>query len=148
MTFLKMLAPITILLLLANPCFSSNEEAISRELHRQTLFNQTVLTLDRDSSVFLYSLSVLKKECAGEEVVNFMEYKLDEIVCAADKFMNKMNPLQQKIAVRFLNEIKEYRAKHPRQEGSQIDPTKFSEYFEPFNKTFARRADKILGSLN
>ena len=148
MTFLKMIAPIGILLLLTNPCFSSNKEYISKQLHQQTLFNHSVLNMARDTSVFLHSLGVLRQENAGVEVVNFMEYQLDEIVCAAEKFTDKMNPPQKKLTLKFLNEIKEYRTKYPRQKNIQIDPTKFSNYFEPFNNSYAERADKTLGALN
>lgn len=148
MQFLKMIVAIGFLLLLINPCFSSNEEYISKDLHQATLFSQNVLNMDRDTSVFLHSLSVLRAENAGAEVVHFMEYQLDEIVCAAGQFIDEMSPSQKKSTLKFLREIKEYRTKYPRQRNVRIDPTKFSKYFEPFNKSYADRADKILAALN
>ncbi len=148
MTFLKIIAPIGILLLLVNPCFSSSEKYISKELHRQALFNHSVLNMARDTSVFLYSLDILRQENAGAEVVNFMEYQLDGIVCAAEERMEKMNPYQKELTLKFIKEIKKYRAIYPRQSNIRIDPTKFSKYFEPFNKSYAERADNFFGSLN
>lgn len=145
MAFQKIFISVSILLLLANPGFSSNKEYISKEQYRQTLFNHSILNMARDASVFLHSLKVLRQENAGAEVVNFMEYQLDEIVCATEKFESKMNPTQKKITKNFLYEIKEYRAKYPRQKHVEIDPTKFSKYFEPFNKTYADHADKNIG---
>jgi len=148
MAFVKSIAVLILLLLVATPCFSSSEELITREQHNQTLFNFNILNMDRDTSVFLHSLRVLRQENAGTEVANFMEYQLDEIVCAADKFMGEMNPYQKKLTLKFLKNIKEYRAKYPRSKIIRVDPTKFSNYFEPFNESYAERADRILATLN
>jgi len=148
MVFIKSIAVLILLLLAANPCFSSSEELITKEQHNQTLFNFNILNMDRDASVFLHSLKVLRQEIAGTEVANFMEYQLDEIVCAADKFMEEMNPHQKKLTLNFLKDIKEYRAKYPRSKNIRVDPTKFSNHFEPFNESYAERADRILATLN
>lgn len=147
MAFHKILAAIGILLFLTNPCFSSDDEYVSKEHYQQIIFNHSILNIARDSSVFLHSLKTLRPENAGEEVANFMEYQLDEIVCAIEKFDNKMNPSQKKLTQNVLSEIKKYRAEYPRNKPIEIDPTKFSKYFGPFDKTYAERAEKILAAV-
>lgn len=146
MAFQKILTSIGILLFLTNPCFSSDDEYVSKELYQQTIFNHSILNIARDSSVFLHSLKILRQENAGAEVANFMEYQLDEIVCAIEKFDNKMNPSHKKLTQNVLSDIKKYRAEYPRNKPIEIDPTKFSKYFGPFDKTYAERAGEILAT--
>jgi hypothetical protein len=102
--------------------------------------------MERDASMFLHSL-VLMKAGNGVDVQNFMEHKIDEIVCAAWEQQEKMTPGQKKRVMTFLQEIKAYRAKHPRVAGTVVDPEQFSKYFMPFDASYAQRADTILASL-
>ena len=139
MKFQKIILVASFLLLANSPAFAaSDNEALK--------FNLNFLNIDRDSAMFLNSL-VLLNENDGKEVKKFMEYKLDEIVCATWELQEKMNPGQKKRAMAFLQEIKAYRSKNPRVAGTTIDPQKFYEYYEPFNSSYALRADKILASL-
>lgn len=143
---LKLLATIALLLFLWTPCYSKDQKSFSQHQLAQVKFNYNVLMMARDSSIYLHSLRLLKNG-GSAEVANFMEYQLDEIVCSAWKFMGEMNPSQKKLTMGFLHEIKQHRAQHPRPEDMRVDPTKFSKYFEPFNASYAVRADKILQDL-
>jgi len=148
MTYLKILATICVILAIGNPCFSADQNiSFTKDEFRKMNLNKNVLTMDRDSSIFLHSLAMLKSG-NGHEVEEFMEYQLDEIVIAAWKFKEEMNKKQQDRIMNFLHSIKSYRKEHPRDPNRKIDPTVFSQYFAEFDETYAERADKILGSIN
>jgi hypothetical protein len=143
MSLHKTIIVASFLLIVSLPAFAASSQEAAQD---QKTFNHNVLSMDRDASVFLHSLALLKAE-NGKDVQNFMEYKLDEIVCAAWEMQEKMNPSQKKQTMAFLQEIKAYRAKNPRVAGMTVDPQKFSEYYEPFNSSYAQRADEILAGL-
>lgn len=133
----------SILLLSSLPTFASSGQD---DLKKQTQLSSNVLYMDRDAATFLHSL-VLMKNGNSMGVQNFMEYKLDEIVCAAWQQLEEMNPGQKKRTMAFLHEIKAYRAENPRAAGTVVDPEQFSKYFMPFDPGCAQRADAILAGL-
>jgi hypothetical protein len=133
----------SVLLISSLPAFAASEQD---DLRKQAQLNGNVLYMERDASMFLHSL-VLMKAGDGMDVQNFMEHKIDEIVCAAWEQQDKMTPGQKKRVMAFLQEIKAYRAKNPRVAGTVVDPEKFSKYFMPFDATAAQRADATLAGL-
>jgi len=147
MTNAKALAVFFFLVAFASPCYSSEETiTLTKEQYRQLQFNQNFFLMARDGSVFLHSL-VLLKSGNSQEVENFMDYQLDEIIIAAWKFKGELSEKQQEKIDKFLHDIKAYRQQHPRDQDTQVDPTLFSEYYIEFDKTYAERADKILESI-
>jgi hypothetical protein len=133
----------SVLLLSSLPALAASGQD---NLQKQTKINNNVLYMDRDAAMFLHSL-VLMKAGDGMGVQNFMEYKLDEIVCAAWEQLDELNPGQKKWTMEFLQEIKAYRAKNPRDGGTIVDPQKFYKNFEPYSASFSQRADEILAKL-
>ena len=133
----------SILLLSSLPAFASSGRD---DLKKQTQLSSNVLYMDRDAAMFLHSLALMKSgDVMG--VQKFMEYKLDEIVCAAWEQLDEMNPGQKKRTMAFLQEIKAYRAENPRVAGTIVDPEQFSKFFMPFDPSCAQRADAILAGL-
>jgi hypothetical protein len=139
MTFQKIILAASFLLIVSLPASAtSDKEALQ--------FNLGFLHMDEDASEYLHSLALLN-ENDEQEVKRFMEYKLDVIVCEAWENLEKMNPSQKKRAMAFLQGIKAYRAKNPRIAGTIVDVQKFSKYHEPFDSSYAQRADAILAKL-
>lgn len=143
MTFQKIIVFVSVFLCTSLPVFAADSR--SDTIH-QVKFNLGVLDMRHDASVFLHSLALIRDN-DSEEVLNFLEYKLDIIVCEASEMRAGMNPTQEKWTKEFLRQIKEYRQKNPRAVGMVIDPQKFSKDYEPFNASYAQRADEILASL-
>jgi hypothetical protein len=139
MTFLKIFLAASFLLIVNLPAFAGTDtEALK--------FNMGFLHMDEDASEYLHSLALLNENDA-QEVKRFMEYKLDVIVCEAWENQEKMNPSQKKRAMAFLQGIKAYRTNNPRVAGTIADLQKFSKYHEPFDPSYAQRADAILAIL-
>jgi hypothetical protein len=129
-------------------CFSADGEiTFTKEALRERNLNINFLTMDRDSSVFLHSLSLLNSG-NSQDVANYMEYQLDEIIIAAWTFKDEFTEKRQMQTIDFLRQIKVYRELHPRDPSTQIDPTEFSKYFGEFDPSYAERADNILESIN
>lgn len=146
--YMKILLAVCVILVIGNPCFSADKNiSFTKDEFRKMKLNKDVLTMDRDSSVFLHSLALLKSG-NSHEVEKFMEYQLDEIIIAAWKFKKEMNEKQQGKIMNFLHSIKSYRQEHPRNPNRKVDPTVFSQYFVEFDESYAERADKILDGLN
>jgi len=146
MKVLRVVVAVCCLLIMSNPSYSAGKESYTKQEFEKIRFTQQVLILDRDSSVFLHSLNLIKSG-NSHELEKFMEYQLDEIIIAAWKFKKEMSPKQEKRTMDFLQEIKEYRTKYPRDKTMKVDPTKFTNFFGPFDDSYAERADKILDNI-
>jgi len=147
MAYAKALVVFFFLVAFVSPCYSSEETiTLTRDQYRRLMLSQNLFLMDRDSSLFLYSLGLLKSG-NSQEVANFMDYQLDEIIVAAWKFKDELSEKQQEKIDKFLHDIKAYRQEHPRDPDAQVDPTLFSKYYIEFDKTYAERADKILESI-
>ena len=110
------------------------------------IFNQNVLYLDRDSDIYIKSLQLLNDN-NKDELENFMQYRLAEIVCASWDMMGSMNQSQKKTTMKMLENIKKHTGSIGFKLEPATDPTKFSKYLGPYNKELIARANEILRNL-
>lgn len=143
MSSIKIITVAAFLLVVNLPAFADDTQP---NLVSQVKFNISVLEANSDASMFLHSISLMN-DGGVIDVKNFMEYRLDEFVCASWKNLEKMNQAQKKWTTDALHKIKEHREANPRVASTVIDTQKFYQYFEPYNASYAQCADDILAGL-
>jgi len=143
MPLIKIITAAAFLLIVNLPAFADDSQP---NLVSQVKFNISVLEANSDASMFLRSISLMNDGDVND-VKNFMEYRLDEFVCASWENLEKMNQAQKKWTTDALHKIKKHRETNPRVAGTVVDPEQFSKYLMPFDPSYAQRADEILASL-
>lgn len=126
-------------------CVCSAADPISNKTDN-IIFNQNVLYLDRDSDIYIKSLQLLSNN-KKNDLENFMQYRLAEIVCASWDMIGSMNQSQKKTTMEMLQNIKKHTGSIGFKLEPATDPTKFSKYLGPYNKEQITRANDILRSL-
>lgn len=112
----------------------------------QVAFNYSILQTVKDSEVFLYILSALKKG-NSESVEKFLEYQLDEIVYGLSLKNGQLNKYQQTMAQKALHKIKQYRLKYPRSFKDKSDPALVSQFLGEEDPNIPVESDKILKTI-
>lgn len=139
----KTIVIVSVLLFSCLPTFADDSQP---SLVSQVKFNIGVIESNSDASMFLHSISLIN-DGDVTDVKNFMEYRLDEFVCASWENLEKMNQVQKKWTTEALHKIKKHRETNPRVVGTVVDPEQFYKYFMQFDPSYAQRADEILAKL-
>jgi hypothetical protein len=123
---------------------TKNSDAVP--LIEQVKFNYGTLQTLKDSDLFLYILTELKK---GEtsNVEKFLEYQLDEVVKGLHSQADNYNKAQSAFADAALQSIKQYRLEHPRNFNDRSDPTSVSRYLMEESPEVPLEAARILKEI-
>ena len=146
MTVIKQVVVVAFILLACGTSWGETDKKFSAKQVKDLTRNHTVLTVQKDADMFLYTLNRLN-ENNEYQVRAFMEYMLDAIVCESWQHKDSLNSHQLEQTMKVFEAIKEYRLQNPRTEEAQVKVEDVSALFPQFDATYADRSRKILAEL-